>query len=231
MSEIYQEHKDKCMLALAFKMATHSHAVRLKVGAVLAKGNGDIVDILSVGCNHTTDGYSDVCEKAISIDNEDIIPKTPSEAQMFKDMGCHLVTNDYVIHAEATALMEALRHNCNINGCTMYVTDEPCAECAKLIVASGLTRVVYSREYRLHIGTEILERGGVEVICIPMTEEEISRLLSDFGTSSAECPSYALRNYYKGLPQMGYSDPEPIRKSYESPYAKFDRFHKNKRRK
>lgn len=106
MSETYQEHKDKCMLALAFKMATHSYAVRLKVGAVLAKGSGDVVDILSVGCNHTTDGYSEVCEKAISIDNEDVIPATPAEAQMFKDMGCRLVTNDYVVHAEAATLMK-----------------------------------------------------------------------------------------------------------------------------
>lgn len=112
----------------------------------------------------------------------------------------------------------------------MYVTDEPCAECAKLIVASGIKRVVYSREYRLHTGTEILKKGGVEIICIPMTEEEISRLLSDFGTSSAKCPSCALRNYYKDLPQTGYSDPEPRHKSYESPYAKFDQMRRKKRK-
>ena len=45
----------------------------------------------------------------------------------------------------------------------MYVTDEPCIECAKLIIQSGICRVIYARDYRLHDGVELLKRAGIVV--------------------------------------------------------------------
>ena len=39
-------------------------------------------------------------------------------------------------------------------------------ECAKLIIQSGIRRVVYLESYRLSDGIELLERAGIEVVQI-----------------------------------------------------------------
>ena len=48
-------------------------------------------------------------------------------------------------------------------GATLYVTASPCMECAKLIIQSGIRRVVYRDEYRLTDGIDLLRRAGIEV--------------------------------------------------------------------
>jgi dCMP deaminase len=48
----------------------------------------------------------------------------------------------------------------------MYVTASPCIECAKLIIQSGIRRVVYSEKYRLEDGIDLLKRAGIETIYI-----------------------------------------------------------------
>lgn len=48
----------------------------------------------------------------------------------------------------------------------MYVTASPCIECAKLIIQSGIKRVVYSEKYRLEDGIELLRRAGIDVVYV-----------------------------------------------------------------
>ena len=63
-------------------------------------------------------------------------------------------TKLYVLHAEANAITN--------------VTDAPCIECAKLIIQSHIVRVVYSIEYRLQDGIDLLKRAGITVDHIPL---------------------------------------------------------------
>ncbi|MBZ9752612.1 deoxycytidylate deaminase [Deinococcus sp. HMF7604] len=76
------------------------------------------------------------------------------------------------IHAEVNALLAA---NWNGEGHTLYVTHEPCAACARLIVNSRrIGRVLYEANYRetvrvdagLPSGAAILRRAGIEVQCV-----------------------------------------------------------------
>ena len=46
----------------------------------------------------------------------------------------------------------------------VLVTASPCMECAKLIIQSGIRRVVYGEKYRLTDGVDLLERAGIEVV-------------------------------------------------------------------
>lgn len=48
---------------------------------------------------------------------------------------------DWVIHAELNAIVHSKR---DLAGCTLYVTGQPCVQCAKIIVAAGITSVVFS---------------------------------------------------------------------------------------
>jgi len=57
------------------------------------------------------------------------------------------VHSRYEIHAEQNAIAYSLRAGTNIEGATIYSALLPCMECAKLIVASGIKRVVYTEEY------------------------------------------------------------------------------------
>ena len=129
---------DRSYLRMAQVWAENSYCNRRKVGALIVKDKM----IISDGYNGTPSGFENVCE----------------------DEDGH--TKPYVLHAEANAITKVAKSNNSSNGATLYVTAAPCMECAKLIIQSGIKRVVYVESYRLSDGIELLERAGIEVIQI-----------------------------------------------------------------
>ncbi len=99
--------------------------------------------IISDGYNGTPSGFENNCEDP---DN---------------------VSFPYVLHAEANAITKVARSNNSSNGATLYVTASPCMECAKLIIQSGIQRVVYGEKYRLMDGVELLQKAGIQVDYMP----------------------------------------------------------------
>ena len=81
-----------------------------------------------------------------------------------------MITKPYVLHAEANAITKIAKSGNNSDGATLYVTASPCIECAKLIIQSGIRRVVYSETYRLTDGVDLLKRAGVEVVFIELED-------------------------------------------------------------
>lgn len=51
------------------------------------------------------------------------------------------------IHAEANAVADAAARGVPIQGATLYVTHYPCINCAKMLIASGIKRIIYSEDY------------------------------------------------------------------------------------
>lgn len=127
---------DKRYLRMAKIWSENSYCQRRQVGALIVKDNM----IISDGYNGTPVGFENVCED---------------------DNG---VTHPYVLHAEANAITKIARSGNNSNGATLYVTDSPCIECAKLIIQAGIKRVIYGRAYRLTDGIDLLRRANIEVI-------------------------------------------------------------------
>ena len=138
-----QHDLDSRYMRMARIWAENSYCERRKVGALIVKDNM----IISDGFNGTPAGFENVCE------DEDGL------------------TKPYVLHAEANAITKIARSNNNSNGATMYVTTSPCIECAKLIIQSGIVRVVYSQKYRLTDGIDLLNRAGIETRYMPFDEE------------------------------------------------------------
>jgi len=126
---------DLSYLEMARVWSRNSYCRRRQVGALLVKDKM----IISDGYNGTPSGFENVCE-----DDSD-----------------H--TKAYVLHAEANAITKVAKSGNSSQGATLYVTASPCIECAKLIIQSGITRVVYSDEYRLDDGINLLRRAGIEV--------------------------------------------------------------------
>jgi len=68
-----------------------------------------------------------------------------------------------VIHAEANAILFAAKEGIPLKGTTLYVTLSPCSECSKMIIQSGIKRVVYIEEYRETSGLELMKKCGIKV--------------------------------------------------------------------
>ena len=68
-----------------------------------------------------------------------------------------------MLHAEANAITKVAKSSNSSDGATMYVTASPCIECAKLIIQAGITRVVYSEDYRLDDGLKLMKKAGIQV--------------------------------------------------------------------
>ena len=130
-----QQALDRRYLRMAYIWAENSYGQRRKVGALIVKDKM----IISDGYNGTPSGFENVCEDE------------------------HNVTKPYVLHAEANAITKIARSGNNSDGATLYVTDSPCIECAKLIIQAGIKKVVYARSYRLTDGIDLLREAGVEV--------------------------------------------------------------------
>lgn len=126
---------DKHYLEMAAVWAKNSYCKRRQVGALLVKNKM----IISDGFNGTPAGFENQCE-----DEND-------------------VTKPYVLHAEANAITKVAKSGNSSEGATLYITTAPCIECAKLIIQSGIERVVYSEEYRKSEGIELLKRANIKV--------------------------------------------------------------------
>ena len=148
---------DKRYLRMAQIWAENSYAIRRQVGCLIVKDNS----IISDGYNGTPSGFENVCENAICQKPDD--PYCSVGPECFNCEFVKLVTKSYVLHAEANAISKLAKGTNHADGATLYVTDEPCLECSKMIIQSGIRRVVYSREYHTHAGTELLKRAGIIV--------------------------------------------------------------------
>ena len=74
-----------------------------------------------------------------------------------------LETKKEVLHAESNAITKLSKSTQSSANATMYITISPCVECAKLIIQSGIERVVYEELYRDDKGINLLERARIQV--------------------------------------------------------------------
>lgn len=137
-------------LRMARIWAENSYCKRRQVGALVVKDKM----IISDGYNGTPSGFENVCE-----DNN--------------------VTKPYVLHAEANAITKLARSSNNSEGSTLYVTASPCIECAKLIIQSGIKRVVYAEKYRLDDGIKLMQRAGIKVEYLNPDENQLLKKIRD----------------------------------------------------
>ena len=69
----------------------------------------------------------------------------------------------YATHAEQNAIIQAARIGVSIEGATLYCTHQPCIICAKMIINSGIRRVVFEQGYPDEFSMEIFRESGVIV--------------------------------------------------------------------
>ena len=135
MTDKKQNKYDKAYLRIASEWSKLSYCKRKQVGAIIVRDRM----IISDGYNGTPSGFENCCE-----DDEGL-------------------TQWYVLHAEANAILKVAKSTQTCENSTLYITLSPCKECSKLIHQSGIKRVVYQKGYRDTSGIDFLSKAGITV--------------------------------------------------------------------
>lgn len=127
---------DEYFMELAQVVAKRSTCNRRSVGAVLVRDKR----ILTTGYNGSPPGQPH-CH----------------------DVGCLMLDGHCVraIHAEQNAIIQGALHGIDLRGSTCYVTSSPCVHCSKMLIAAGVTRIVFMDAYTEEIGQKMCRDAGV----------------------------------------------------------------------
>lgn len=137
IGEPFMENKftkwDKRFMEMAFMVGSWSSCYKQnrQVGAVIVKDKR----ILTTGYNGAGAGIISCKEKG------ECIREKLGIASGTRHELC------YAIHAEQNAIIQAAKTGISINGATLYCTHQPCSICAKMIINSGISRIVFKEGY------------------------------------------------------------------------------------
>ncbi len=117
------------------------------VGAIIVKNKR----VIATGYNGAPQGIKSCADKGVCLRKEQGI------ASGTRQELC------YAVHAEQNAIIQAARVGCSVEGCTLYCTHQPCVICAKIIINSGISRVVYKEGYPDGFSMRLFEEAGVKI--------------------------------------------------------------------
>jgi len=139
---------DKRFIEVAGLVATWSSCVARQIGAVLVKDKR----ILTTGYNGASSGIKSCAEKGVCMRRQ----KGIASGTM------HEIC--YAAHAEQNAIAQAAKLGVSVAGATLYCTHQPCAICSKIIINSGIKRIVYTQGYPDEFSLDLLKEAGVECV-------------------------------------------------------------------
>lgn len=127
-------------------VATWSSCVRRSIGAIIVKDKR----ILTTGYNGAPAGIQTCKEKGFCMrDKKQIESGTRQEM-------C------YAVHAEQNAIAQAAKLGVSLEGATLYCTHQPCTICTRIIINSGIKRIVFKHSYPDAFSRELLEESGIQ---------------------------------------------------------------------
>ncbi len=140
---------DKRFMELAFTISSWSSCYQQnrKIGAVIVRNKR----IITTGYNGAPQGIESCLDKGECLRRKLNIPS-----------GTHHELC-YAIHAEQNAIIQAAKLGISIEGATLYCTHQPCVICAKMIINSGISRVVYKEGYPDDFSLELFKQSGVKL--------------------------------------------------------------------
>ena len=138
---------DEYFMAITAEVAKRSTCTRAQVGALIVRERS----ILATGYNGSPTGMPHCLDVGCLV-YESHTPDGNIEENCFR-----------TIHAEINAIAQAARNGASIAGADVYVTHTPCIHCLKVLVNTGVKRVVYAKAYKLDTIEELLDRSGMQM--------------------------------------------------------------------
>ena len=118
------------------------------IGAVIVKDKR----ILTTGYNGAPSGVESCAEKGECLRKKLNIPSGTRHELC------------YAVHAEQNAIAQAAKLGISVEGATLYCTHQPCVICAKMIINSGISKVVFKYGYPDEFSLKLFEEAKVEVV-------------------------------------------------------------------
>ena len=144
-------------MKIAMLVSERSTCLRHHVGAIIVKDRR----VITTGYNGAAAGVRD-CLELGCLRNELGI-KSGERHEICR-----------AIHAEQNAIIQAAKHGENIEGSTIYCTHSPCIICAKMIINSGIKRIVTYGDYPDIGGVkDLLNEAKVELIKVDRPSDKI----------------------------------------------------------
>ncbi len=140
---------DEYFMDIVSLVAKRSTCLRRSVGAVLVRDRR----VLATGYNGAPSGVRHCLDVGCLREKM----KVPSGERHELCRG---------LHAEQNAIIQAALHGVSINGSTLYSTNHPCVICAKMIINSGIRKVLYRQGYADDLAREMFKESGIEVSSI-----------------------------------------------------------------
>ncbi len=138
---------DEYFMKIAADVATRATCVRRKVGAVIVKDKW----IISTGYNGVPVGIPHCTEESCLRTRYNV----PSGERHELCRG---------LHAEQNAIIQAALHGVSINHAVIYITNQPCSICAKMLINAGIRKFIYQSPYPDTLAEEMIRDAGIEVV-------------------------------------------------------------------
>jgi dCMP deaminase len=135
---------DEYFIEIARQVATRATCLRRHVGAIVVRDKR----ILSTGYNGPPRGLRH-CDETGCLREQLGIPSGQRQ-EICRGL-----------HAEQNAIIQAALHGVSVEGGAIYVTYQPCITCAKMIINSGIVRVVCANSYPDELSRGMLDEAGV----------------------------------------------------------------------
>lgn len=119
-----------------------------QVGAVIVKNKR----IIATGYNGAPSGVVSCKDKGECLRKKLNIPSGTCQETCF------------AVHAEQNAIAQAARLGTSVADATIYVTHQPCTICTKMIINSGIKKVIYKYGYPDNFSLDLLKEANVELI-------------------------------------------------------------------
>ena len=140
---------DEYFMQMAELTAKRSTCLRRQVGAVIVKDK----HIVATGYNGAPRGIAH-CEKGGCLRQKMGVPSGQRHEL------CR------ALHAEQNAIIQAATLGQSIEDATIYVTNQPCVICAKMIINAGIKRIVVKEGYPDELSVEILDEAGLKIVML-----------------------------------------------------------------
>jgi len=137
---------DEYFLEVAELVSKRSTCLRRKVGAVAVKDK----QILATGYNGPPSGLAHCLDIGCMREKE----KVPSGQRQEL---CR------ALHAEQNVIIQAGIHKVNLKGSTIYVINQPCVTCSKILISAGIKKIVFSKGYPDALAVDMLKEAKIDI--------------------------------------------------------------------
>lgn len=141
---------DEYFMEMAALTSKRSTCMRRQVGAVIVKDK----HIIATGYNGAPRGIKHCEERGGCLREKLDVPSGERHELCM------------AVHAEQNAIIQAATLGQSVEGGVIYVTNQPCVICAKMIINAGIKRIVVREGYPDQLSRDILGEAGLRIVML-----------------------------------------------------------------